>query len=330
MQLLTRSLWMCFTAVLLAHTAVVLAGDPAQNRPRAETAFNDTLREPTSRPSFEIQLAGLRARVAERAAAAERLQKLVNDTAQTVGGDEEIRGAGEMKLKLESLRKAGELEDPLSSRYYADLRERLLGNSRTAGGAPKKLSLVEPHPEVRQFHNFYTTAGRKRLRAGMKGLATYRDMMENIFRQEGLPLELIFVPMVESAYNPRALSKAGAKGLWQFIRTTGETYGLRRTAFFDEREDPEKSTRAAARYLKVLYERFRDWPLALASYNAGENRIERLLRRTGATTFWELARTGTLPQETRNYVPALFAVISLLSDKTHDTVPVPVRTLVEE
>jgi hypothetical protein len=128
-----------------------------------------------------------------------------------------------------------------------------------------------------------------------------------VFRQEGVPLELLAVAEVESAFDPLALSPKGARGLWQFMPATAERFGLRVEGARDERTLPALSTRAAARYLRELYARFGDWRLALAAYNTGEGRIERAIRRGGTRDFVRLAALGLLPEETRRYVPAVLA-----------------------
>jgi hypothetical protein len=139
------------------------------------------------------------------------------------------------------------------------------------------------------------------------GLAAHGPMMERVFREEGLPLWLIAVGFVESGYNPEALSPKQALGIWQFIPATGRRYGLAQTATLDERRDPEKSTRAAARYLRDLYAMFGDWSLALAAYNSGEGRVARVIARTGVRDFGTMAERGLLPAETLRYVPAVYA-----------------------
>ncbi|HWP34403.1 MAG TPA: transglycosylase SLT domain-containing protein, partial [Thermodesulfobacteriota bacterium] len=146
---------------------------------------------------------------------------------------------------------------------------------------------------------------------GLQRGTRYLPMIQSVFRAEGLPLDLAYVPLIESAFKPNALSRARAKGVWQFMRGTALEHGLRSDWYIDERSDPEKATRAAARYLKSLVAMFDgDWHLALASYNAGPGRVQRALRRSGAGDFWELTRSSRyLPRETREYVPMILAAI---------------------
>lgn len=147
---------------------------------------------------------------------------------------------------------------------------------------------------------------------GLQRAHRYLPMVRQIFAEEGLPEELVYVPLVESAFKTNALSRVSARGLWQFMPATGREYGLQQTFFVDERSHPEKSTRAAAKYLKVLHGMFDgDWNLALASYNAGPGRVQRAIRRAGGVNdFWRLsASTRYLPRETRNYVPMIMAAI---------------------
>lgn len=137
----------------------------------------------------------------------------------------------------------------------------------------------------------------------------YEPMIQEVLREEGVPQDLIYLAMVESAFKSRALSRAGARGIWQFIRGTGRLYGLGQTFWVDDRFNPEKATRAAARHLKDLYDELGDWYLVMAAYNSGIRRVERAIRRTGSRDFWEHARRRVLPRETRSYVPLIIATI---------------------
>lgn len=146
------------------------------------------------------------------------------------------------------------------------------------------------------------------LTEGMTRGAVYLPMIQTVFREEGLPLDLGFVPLVESAFKVSALSRASARGVWQFMRGTGKENGLSHDWYIDERADPEKATRAAAKYLKTLYTMFGDWHLALASYNGGPGRVQRAVKRAGLTDFWDLSASSKhLPRETRDYVPMILA-----------------------
>ena len=144
--------------------------------------------------------------------------------------------------------------------------------------------------------------------------------LKAVFRDEGVPTELVWLAEVESSLNPDARSPVGAVGLFQFMPATAQRFGLRNT-FFDERRDPERSGRAAARYLKVLYHQMGSWPLAVASYNAGEGLVGRTLVRHKARSFDEIA--DYLPVETQMYVPKVSAVIALREDAVLETLPAP-------
>jgi peptidoglycan lytic transglycosylase D len=149
------------------------------------------------------------------------------------------------------------------------------------------------------------------LEDGMKRGSKYLPMIQNVFRAEGLPLDLAYVPLIESAFKPNALSRAKAKGVWQFMSGTGVENGLRQDWYIDERSDPEKATVAAARYLRTLSKTFDgDWHLALASYNGGPGRLQRAVKATQVDDFWALAeKQRVLPRETRDYVPMILAAI---------------------
>ncbi len=140
--------------------------------------------------------------------------------------------------------------------------------------------------------------------------AKYLPMIQNVFRAEGLPLDLAYIPIIESGFKTNALSRASAKGPWQFMRSTAVEQGLRHDWYIDERSDPEKSTVAAAKYLKSLHDMFGDWNLVLAAYNGGMGRVQRAMKRSGREDFWSLSSgTRYLPRETREYVPLILAAI---------------------
>lgn len=214
-------------------------------------------------------------------------------------------------------------QDPLLREYLREITKELVAldapspDERTF---PVDASFVarefSAQPRVAAFLNYFQGRGRSRLEIGRSRLASYRPMMAQVFREEGVPEWLISVGFVESTYSTGAHSPKAAHGIWQFIPSTGDRYGLKRTAWSDERESPEKSTRAAARYLRNLHALFGDWLLAVAAYNTGENRVAKVMHRTGIRDFWGLAERGLLPQETINYVPSVLAASQLLFGNT--------------
>ncbi|MEQ1759918.1 MAG: LysM peptidoglycan-binding domain-containing protein [Vicinamibacterales bacterium] len=166
------------------------------------------------------------------------------------------------------------------------------------------------NPRVLAFVEAFSGRLKGYLEEGLGRAARYLPMIQDVFRAEGLPLDLAYVPLIESAFKPNALSRAKAKGLWQFMSGTGRENGLQQDWYVDERSEPEKATRAAAKYLKSLYGTFNDWHLALASYNGGPGRVQRALNRSGRDDFWELSSsTKFLPRETRDYVPLILAAV---------------------
>src|SRR5262245_1358847 len=142
----------------------------------------------------------------------------------------------------------------------------------------------------------------------------YLAMILPVLRSRGLPDELAYTAMIESGFNPRAVSRVGAKGLWQFMAPTARLYGLRVDRWVDERLDAEKSTVAAAWYLRDLHTRHGSWELAQAAYNAGAVTVDRAVRKTGSTDFWTLARTKLLKRETKDFVPAIHAAVLIGRD----------------
>lgn len=168
------------------------------------------------------------------------------------------------------------------------------------------------------FLNFFQTPrGRLIVETGLRRAGKYREMISRVLREEGMPQDLIYLAQAESAFQPLALSRAGARGIWQFVAYRGRQYGLRHTWWLDERQDPEKATRAAARHLRDLYREFGDWYLAMAAYNCGPGNVSKGVERTGYADFWELYRRNVLPRETRNYVPIIVALTLIAKDAAH-------------
>jgi len=160
---------------------------------------------------------------------------------------------------------------------------------------------------VAGYINFYSTRGHGTLERAMIRSGRYRDMINRVLKQEGVPQDLIYLAEAESGFEPLALSRAGARGMWQFMGSRANGYGLQRSWWIDERQDPEKATRAAARHLRDLYNEFGDWYLAMAAYNSGPGNVQQAVRRTGYADFWELYKRNVLPKETKNYVPIILA-----------------------
>lgn len=164
------------------------------------------------------------------------------------------------------------------------------------------------NPLIQQFINYYQGRGRATMVSGMQRSGKYMRMTRKIFREEGVPEDIAWLGQVESAWRPTAQSWAAASGLWQFIPGTGQRFGLRQTAWIDERNSFEKATRASAKYLKWLSNRYNgNWELAIGAYNTGEGNIDRAISRAGTANFWSVY--PYIAQETRNYVPNILATI---------------------
>jgi membrane-bound lytic murein transglycosylase D len=157
---------------------------------------------------------------------------------------------------------------------------------------------------------------------GLRRAGRYREMISRVLREEGLPQDLIYLAQAESAFQPLALSRAGARGIWQFVAYRGHEYGLRHTWWIDERQDPEKATHAAAQHLRDLYKLYGDWYLAMAAYNCGPGNVQKGIERTGYADFWELYKRNVLPRETKNYVPIIIALTLIAKDAAHYNIQV--------
>ncbi len=168
------------------------------------------------------------------------------------------------------------------------------------------LEIADP---VLSFINFFQSPkGRDILLSGFHRSGRYAPMIRRILDEEGVPQELIYLAQAESGFLPRAVSYMSATGMWQFMQPRGREYQLTQTQYTDDRLDPEKATRAAARHLRDLYDEFGDWYLAVAAYNCGPVAVDRAVQRTGYADFWELYKRNVLPKETANYVPIILAM----------------------
>lgn len=188
--------------------------------------------------------------------------------------------------------------------------------------------------QVAGFINYFSNRGRGTVEHALARSGRYEDMIRKTLRDEGVPQDLIFLAQAESGFHPLAVSRAGARGMWQFMGTRARGYGLERSWWVDDRQDPEKATRAAARHLKDLYNQFGDWYLAMAAYNSGPGTVQSAVKRTGYADFWELYRRNVLPRETRNYVPIIVAVTIMAKnpeqyglDSVAKEKPVPYETV---
>lgn len=170
-----------------------------------------------------------------------------------------------------------------------------------------QLPLVINDPVLRYIH-YFTTRGRGDLLQGFRRAGRYRAMVDKIFTAAGIPTDLIYLAQLESDFDPRLTSSAGARGMWQFMPERAAEYHLKRNHWIDERMDPVMATQAAADHLKGLYAEFGNWYLAMAAYNTGPRIIEEIVARTGYANYFKLYEMGALPRSWRNYVPVILAI----------------------
>ncbi len=196
----------------------------------------------------------------------------------------------------------------------SDLQKTLESVRQAQASVAVGIPIPVDNPAVLTYVNLYQTKYRNWFAATLERGAPYVPAFRRIFRDEGVPQDLVYLAIVESGFKPGAVSRARAVGMWQFIAGTARRCGLTVDFWEDQRLDPEASARASARYLKELYDLFGDWQLALAAYNCGEFKIQRTLKRTQKETFWDLKTTRYLRRETREYVPAILAAILIASN----------------
>jgi membrane-bound lytic murein transglycosylase D len=217
--------------------------------------------------------------------------------------------------------------DPWAEAFAESSRAAVIA-SRTA---PYSVAI---NPQVQLFLDRFTGARREVINLWVGRAGRYLSMIRGVLKSRGLPEELAYTAMIESGFNPLAVSRVGAKGMWQFMAGTARRYGLRVDQWIDERLDPEKSTVAAAAYLNDLYSMFGSWALAQAAYNAGEVKVSRAIRATGSSDFWTLAKTNHLKTETKDFVPAIQAATLIAQDparygfELNDDGPVAVETVI--
>ncbi len=167
---------------------------------------------------------------------------------------------------------------------------------------------------VEAYIEYFRTRGKSTFQLWLNNSTPYLHPMQEIFRKENLPEELAYVAMIESGFDPGAVSVAKATGPWQFMPDTARRYGLRSDRWIDERRDPLKSARAAAKHFRDLHSRFGSWPLVLAAYNAGTAKMQRAMLRTGSADFWDLKESAYLRRETKSYVPKFMAAVLIARD----------------
>lgn len=281
--------FMLMVAALAAMRAVVRAQSPAE--------ANDPVARALERIGTVIER---RASIADQVLAA---SKLLNESIAA-------KKRGERERAKASLKQAETILAEIAPSQQGHLLDEL-----ASAIAAERFAMNPAPPEKQQ--SLFTTAlpARKLTRNAVARYGDYQNTLGRILVEEQVPIELLAVAFVESRFNPLAMSPKGARGIWQLMPATAERYGLTVEPLNDHRTHPEHSTRAAARYLRDLYRQFGDWKLALAAYNWGEGRVQRVINKTGLRDFDEMARRGLLPLETRQYVPAVMAIWAQVSDK---------------
>jgi membrane-bound lytic murein transglycosylase D len=226
-------------------------------------------------------------------------------------------------IEVEPLPSLAEAREELALLIEATLdeieRKEVLAHEINRADRDAAASLEMPdHASVASAIRLFSDKLQPRIQASLDRSTIYKSMIDTVFDEYGLPRALTYLPVIESGYISSNASRAGALGIWQFMPGTAREYGLRVDWWVDDRLDPLRSTRAAAAYLKDLHAMFGDWPLALASYNAGPGRVRRAMTRERASSFWDMQRRPILPRETRGYVPTFYATLAIVSEpQTH-------------
>ena len=212
---------------------------------------------------------------------------------------------------VEPLPKAWHLVEQGSIPHFLILTGNRLSSKPSKSYALMPLVLNQ---HVKRNLDYFTNDIHDRFQKYLDRFARYKDLVQRVFREVGLPLELGYLSLIESGFDPRAFSRARASGPWQFMKATGNQYGLTVTWYVDERRDPVKSTVAAAQHLKDLFDEFKSWPLALGAYNAGSGKIRRAIRKSGSRDFWKIRETRYIRRETKDYVPSFIAAALIASN----------------
>lgn len=231
-----------------------------------------------------------------------------------ISGSSSPPSAGDDLAEEEEVVDPEALEDSLVLDGEGQLPPENEGLTVSSDGSGSDFPLVE-NEKVQYYIDYFTGPGHNVFTRWLERSGRYMEMIHEVFTEEGLPLDLAYLAMIESGFNDRAYSHAHASGPWQFIQSTGEVYGLSNDWWRDERRDPVKSTRAAARHLRDLYQMFEgDWYLAVAAYNAGAGKMQRAVKLYGTRDFWEISHGDYLATETKNYLPKLIAAIQMAKD----------------
>jgi len=219
--------------------------------------------------------------------------------------------------RTEEILEIAPLPNSSASRFADSLNppvETLQSQASGAGGLTIYNVPIVMDPSVQSHIRYFNTSIRGRFEQWLLRLSRYQPLVENIFAEFHLPSDLVYLSLVESGFNPYAYSRAKATGPWQFMKGTAKVYGLRVDSYIDERRDPIKSTVAAARYLRDLYDMFGTWPLAMAAYNAGEGKVMRALHKAQAESFSDISKTRLIRRETKEYVPRFMAATIIARD----------------
>ena len=214
---------------------------------------------------------------------------------------------------LEENPSAKTLELPRSDESFVDFNQEILEDDLSTKEPEFDIPIIV-NAKVEQFIQYFQTEIRDRFVTYLSRSQKYIPFMKKLLKDHGLPEDLVYIALIESGFDPSAYSRSKASGPWQFISQTGKRYGLKVNWWVDERRDPEKSTVAAAKYLKDLYETFECWYLAAAGYNAGEYKIIRAMKRYRTEDFWSLTKSRYLKRETKNYVPQMIAAALIAKD----------------